>query len=81
MRKTLLAALVVFTAAALRAAAPQTPAAAAPAPSDVTALRFGKLWDGSKVMSDAVVVVQGDRVKSVGSGTSAIPAGARVVDL
>jgi imidazolonepropionase-like amidohydrolase len=49
--------------------------------SDVTVLRFGKLWDGSKVITDPVVVVEGDRVKSVGSGTSAVPPNAHVVDL
>jgi imidazolonepropionase-like amidohydrolase len=49
--------------------------------SSVTAVRFGKLWDGSRVITDAVVVVEGDRVKSVGSGSSAVPANARVLDL
>jgi len=48
--------------------------------SDVKVLRFGKLWDGSKVIADAIVVVEGDRVKSVGSGGAA-PAGAPTIDL
>lgn len=46
-----------------------------------TVLRFGKLWDGSKVVTDAVVVVEGDRIKSVGSGSSAVPANVQVIDL
>jgi imidazolonepropionase-like amidohydrolase len=45
------------------------------------ALRFGKLWDGSKVITDAVVVVNGDRITAVGTGNSALPAGAQVIDL
>ena len=48
---------------------------------ETTAIRFGKLWDGSTVTTDAVVVVDGDRITSVGSGSSAVPAGARVIDL
>lgn len=46
-----------------------------------TVLRFGKLWDGSKVVTDAVVVIEGDRIKSVGSGSSAVLANAQVIDL
>jgi imidazolonepropionase-like amidohydrolase len=54
----------------------------APAGAATTALRFNKLVDGSgKVINDAVVVVDGDRITSVGSGASAIPANAKVVDL
>ena len=59
-----------------QAAGNQTTAAPA-----VTVLRFGKLWDGRKVMTDAVVVVEGERVKSVGTGNTAVPPGAKVVDL
>ena len=45
------------------------------------ALRFGRLWDGSKIMTDAVVVVTGDRIVSVGTGSGAVPAGTEVIDL
>ena len=31
-------------------------------------IRFGRLWDGTKIVTDAVVVVDGDRIVSVGSG-------------
>jgi imidazolonepropionase-like amidohydrolase len=48
---------------------------------ETTALRFGKLWDGSKITSDAVVVVHGDRIVSVGTGSASVPAGAQVIDL
>ncbi len=59
--------------------APRLFAQGAPA---VTALRFGALVNpGEPTVNDAVVVVQGDTVVSVGSGAAAIPAGAWVVDL
>jgi imidazolonepropionase-like amidohydrolase len=45
------------------------------------AIRFGKLWDGSKTITDAVVVVSGDRITSVGTGSGAVPSGAQVIDL
>lgn len=47
----------------------------------VQAIRFGKLWDGSKTITDAVVVIDGTRITAVGSGDSAVPKGAPVVDL
>jgi imidazolonepropionase-like amidohydrolase len=52
-----------------------------PAAAQTRAIRFGKLWDGERTISDAVVVIDGDRIVSVGTGTSAVPAGADVVDL
>ncbi len=53
------------------AAAPQT-----------TAIRFARLVDGmGHTLTDAVVVIRGDRITSVGSGARAIPAGAEVIDL
>ncbi len=45
------------------------------------AVRFARIWDGSKVITDAVVVVTGDKVVSTGSGNGAVPKGADVVDL
>ncbi len=55
--------------------------AAAPAWAQTTAVRFGRLWDGTRVLTDAVVVVTGDRITAVGSGDGAVPAGAAVTDL
>jgi imidazolonepropionase-like amidohydrolase len=50
--------------------------------SATTAVRFGKLVDGTgRVLTNAVVIVEDDRVKSVGSGSTPIPAGADVIDL
>ncbi len=59
-----------------------TPAPSPPPGTPQTALRFGALADATgRRITDAVVVVQGDRVMSVGSGDRAVPAGAKVVDL
>jgi imidazolonepropionase-like amidohydrolase len=52
------------------------------ASAQATAIRFGHLADATgRVVNDAVVVVQGERITSVGSGAKAIPPGARVIDL
>lgn len=80
MLLTALATMALLAPPAIQAW-PQTPGNQTPAASDVTVLRFGKLWDGSKVTPDAVIVVEGDRVKAVGSGNAAVPANAKVVDL
>jgi imidazolonepropionase-like amidohydrolase len=45
------------------------------------AIRFARLWDGTKTITDAVLVISGDTIASVGSGTAALPKGADVVDL
>jgi imidazolonepropionase-like amidohydrolase len=44
-------------------------------------VRFGRLWDGTKIVTDAVVTVEGDRIASVGSGNAAVAKGAEVIDL
>ena len=46
------------------------------------AVRFGSLVDGTgRVLRDAVVVTNADTIVSVGTGASAVPRGARVLDL
>src|SRR6201984_2554826 len=46
------------------------------------AVKFGKLWDGKgKVWTNAIVIVDGERVREVTTDTKRIPAGAEVVDL
>lgn len=46
------------------------------------AVKFGKLWDGKgKVWTNAIVIVEGDRVREVTTDAKRIPAGAEVVDL
>src|SRR5262249_24165466 len=34
--------------------------------ADAQAYRFGRVWDGDKVLTNAVIVVEKDRIKSVG---------------
>src|SRR5262245_30231874 len=53
--------------------------AGTPPPAKV--LRFARLWDGSRIIEKAVVVVEGDRIVSVGTGQRGVPAGAETIDL
>jgi len=53
------------------------PAAQAP----TTAIRFGQLWDGTRLIKDATVVIDGKKIVSVGTGAGAVPKGATVIDL
>jgi imidazolonepropionase-like amidohydrolase len=71
-RKTLALKLLVIAALYSRIVEAQT-----------TALRFGRLLDGSgAVVRDAVVLVDGDRITAVGPRASVrIPSGARIIDL
>lgn len=56
-------------------------ACASAASAQTTAIRFGRLWDGTRVISDAVVVVDGDRIRAVGTGAAAVPKEATLIDL
>jgi len=52
------------------------------AASPVKAIRFGKLVDGTgKVLTNSIVIVEGDRIKSVNTNNSSIPRGAELIDL
>ncbi|MYH10521.1 MAG: amidohydrolase family protein [Gemmatimonadales bacterium] len=65
-------------------AVPAMAVAAPPAAQEVTAIRAGRLIDGTgqPARDDQVVIVRGERIEAVGdAGAVAIPAGARVVDL
>ncbi len=67
---------------ALAAAGPAL--AQAPAPAQVTAIRAGRLIDGTgkAAVENAVIIVRGERIENVGPAASvAIPAGAKVIDL
>jgi imidazolonepropionase-like amidohydrolase len=70
---------VLVTVASIAAAAPALHAADAPA---VTVLRARHLFDGKgeTALRDGVVIVEGTKIKAVGSGL-AVPAGATVIDL
>ena len=53
-----------------------------PAVRSVRAVRFGKLWDAKgRTWTNAIVIVEGDRIRTVTSEASAIPVDAEVVDL
>jgi hypothetical protein len=70
MRVTTLLALLFVLAAASQAAAA------------MKVIRFGKLIDGTgRVVMNAVVVVEDDRVQRVASGNVPIPPGAEIIDL
>ena len=46
------------------------------------AVRIGKLWDAKgKLWTNAIIIVEGERIKNVTTDASAIPAGAEVIDL
>jgi len=48
----------------------------------VKAVKFGKLWDGKgKVWTNAIVIVDGERVREVTTVLQRVPDGAEVVDL
>src|SRR6516225_10616128 len=55
-------------------------AVAAQAAAATKAIKFGKLWDGHKVIRNAVIVVDNDKITSV-TANGKIPAGAQVIDL
>ena len=44
------------------------------------AIRFGHLWDGRRVIANAVVVVVDDKIQSV-TANGRVPAGAEIIDL
>jgi len=53
-----------------------------PAAKQVKAVKFGKLWDAKgKLWSNAIVIVEGDRIKNVTTDAALIPAGAEMLDL
>ncbi len=49
---------------------------------NIKAIRFGKLWDAKgKLWTNAIVVVDGGKIRTVTTDASAIPAGAETIDL
>jgi imidazolonepropionase-like amidohydrolase len=46
----------------------------------VKAIKFGKLWDGHRIIANAVVIIENDKVQSV-TASGRIPRGAEVIDL
>jgi imidazolonepropionase-like amidohydrolase len=53
-----------------------------PEAKHVKAVRFGKLWDAKgKLWTNAIVIIEGDKIRTVTTDTSAIPAEAQMIDL
>src|SRR6266702_6714615 len=53
-----------------------------PGAKPVKAVRFGNLWDDKgKLWTNAIVIVEGDRIRAVTSDAAAIPARAEIIDL
>jgi imidazolonepropionase-like amidohydrolase len=53
-----------------------------PNTKSVKAVRFGKLWDAKgKLWTNAIVIVEGDRIRTVTTDAAAIPSGAEIIDL
>src|ERR1700687_3705600 len=53
-----------------------------PGTQNVKAVRFGRLWDAKgKVWTNAIVVVDSGKIRTVTTDPSAIPAGAETIDL
>src|SRR6267154_1212290 len=52
------------------------------APKNVKAVRFGKLWDAKgKLWTNAIVIVDANKIRAVTTDASDIPAGAETIDL
>src|SRR5258708_18214090 len=52
------------------------------AAKSVKAVRFGKWWDAKgKVWTNAIVIVDGGKIRAVTTDASSIPAGAETIDL
>jgi imidazolonepropionase-like amidohydrolase len=57
-------------------------AQARPDAKAVKAVRFGRLWDAKgKLWTNAIVIIDGDRIRSVLMSASEIPSGAEIIDL
>lgn len=72
--------LLAFAAAALPSVAPLAPAATRLASSDAPlAIRARSVWTGTKVLENAIVVVEDGRIRAVGTEVE-IPDGAEVLE-
>ena len=74
LRRVFLVLLVVVLPAMRTYAQEKTP--------PVKAVRFGRLWDAKgKVWTNAIVIVEGERIRNVTTDATAIPANAQLIDL
>src|SRR5712671_268871 len=76
MRLTRIAIPLLLTLVSTRVLAQEKPGA------KIKAVRFGKLWDGKgKVLTNAIVVIDGGKIRAITNDASAIPPGAETIDL
>src|SRR5262245_48408860 len=70
--------MIILSSFAILSVVWPSPNSAAP----IKALRFGKLIGGAgKAITNAVVVIENDRIRSVSADGSSIPPGVEVIDL
>ena len=82
MRRTF-SALLIAAAGAVASYGALTAASPSPIASQsnaVTVLRFRQVWDGDRLLPNASVVIQGQRIIAVGA-TVDVPKGTREIDL
>src|SRR5712672_2199274 len=78
MRWTWIAAVVLLMTMSMHTSLAQDK----PAAKNVKTVRFGKLWDGKgKVLTNAIVVIDGGKIRAITTDASAIPSGAETIDL
>ena len=77
-----IACAAVLVLAGCSSGAHLAPIALPPLSVNARALRFARLVDGNgTITNDATIIVDGNRIVSVGSGGGAVPRGVTVVDL
>jgi imidazolonepropionase-like amidohydrolase len=82
MRSARIARSWIATIVLLAYLATQVFAQEKPGARTMKAVRFGKLWDAKgKVWSNAIVVIDGGKIRAVTTDAAAIPAGAETIDL
>jgi imidazolonepropionase-like amidohydrolase len=47
----------------------------------VKAVKFGRLWDGKRLWTNAMVLLEAGRIKAVSAGAVDLPAGTEIIDL
>lgn len=60
---------------------PQSPNVGPHFSAGVTVVRAGRLWDGSKTLSNATITIENGKIASVSTGRVKAPAGATEIDL
>src|SRR5690242_13891723 len=78
--RTWISVLCAMGAVSLASAAPPPPSPRQTADASPLLLRFARAWDGTRMIDNARILVQGDRIVAV-SAAARGPAGTREIDL